>query len=104
MTPYVQTVLERYRTLPTAAGHVRRSDRQLAESFEREHIPLAQVETALMIAALRRLHRPASRPALQLIRSLHYIQPILQEVRQADFPDDYVQYLEAQIARLPSPS
>lgn len=86
MTPYVQRVLDRYRRLPHTLGHVRRSDRELAAHLERLAVPLHLVETALCLAALRRLLRSDSAPPLPPIRSLHYIRPILDEL--LDDPPD----------------
>jgi len=100
MTPYVDRVLHCYRTLPDTLGHVRHGDRQLACDLEQRAVPLALVEAALCLAALRRRLRPSTAPPLPPIRSLHYIQPILHELQLSPPDPDYLVYLHDRLRRL----
>jgi hypothetical protein len=54
-------------------------------------VPLIAVENALVLAAARRLMRPASSPPLGTIRSLAHFSPVIEEVslrsRQCDIVD-----------------
>ena len=79
---YVRAVLARYRATPTILGHVRRSDRALAESLHDRGVPLYLVEDALLVAAARRvLNNAFSSTAPPPIRSLAYILPVLAELQ-----------------------
>jgi len=89
---YVRRLLERYRHTPSVAGVVRQADRRLAVDLYRRSTPLALIEAAFTLAAVRRLFRipPLSTP----IRSLHYFLPILDELAR-DPPDpEYIRCLE----------
>jgi len=94
MTPYVRQVLDDYRRLPQATGRLRPSDRALAEDLQRQGIPLHCVQTALCLAALRRLYRPPDALPLPPIRSLHYIRPILDELLLYPTDSHYLTYLQ----------
>jgi hypothetical protein len=100
MTPYVRRVLHCYRNLPTTRGRIGPSDRLFAQDLERRGAPLQLVEAALCLAALRRLQRPPDAPPLQPIRSLHYIQPILDELDNPPADPSYLAYLRDRLQRL----
>ena len=55
--------------------------------------PLPLVETALLLASLRRMIRPPDVPPLPRIRSLAYFQPVIEELLESPVPDGYLQYL-----------
>ena len=59
---YVRRVLEAYRKTPGTMGTVRRPDRTLAAQLFQRDISLSVVENALVLAATRRLIRPADAP------------------------------------------
>ena len=67
---YVRRVLEAYRMAPGTGGAVRGPDRLLAAHLHERGVPLEAVENALILAAARRLARPAGAPPLGVIRSL----------------------------------
>jgi hypothetical protein len=56
---YVRKVLDAYRQIPGTTGNVRRQDRLLAAQLHDRAVPLNTVENALILAAARRLLRPA---------------------------------------------
>ena len=96
---YIQRMLQRYRETPTTAGHVRAADRHLARRLFRRGVPLARVEAALSLAATRRLLRQDQTQPLNLIRSLHYFLPVLEELL-ADPPDPrYIDLLDLRLRR-----
>ena len=64
-------------------------------------IPLKTVENALVLAAARRLLRPADAPPLATVRSLAYFQPVIDEVQELKVSDDYFQHLRRRLDRLP---
>lgn len=100
MTPYVERVLHLYRALPQTRARTGPSDRRLAEELERRGVPLELVEAALCLAALRRLQRPPEAPPLNPIRSLHYVLPILDELKHSPPDKGYLLYLHDQLQHL----
>ena len=63
-------------------------------------VPLRLVESALLLASLRRLVRPADLPPLQPIRSLAYFQPVIEELLLHPMPDNYLEYLHLKLRRI----
>ncbi len=94
---YVWRVLHRYREIPTCAGRVRREDQRLAHRLFDQRIPLRLVEAALALAAARRLYRDPKNGPLSPIRSLHYILPLLDEIRQHAIDPAYIEYVEKKV-------
>ncbi len=97
---YVQKVLAAYRATPGTTGRVHRPDRLLAAQLHERGVPLVVVEDAFVLAAARRLMRPAEAPRLGEIRSLAYFLPVIEEVLTLHVTPDYFQYLRHKIARL----
>ena len=62
-------------------------------------MPLAVVENALVLAAARRLIRPADAAPLGMIRSLAYFLPVIDEVLNLRINPDYFRYLRHKIER-----
>ena len=62
-------------------------------------MPLEAVENALVLAAARRLMRPADAPPLGTIRSLAYFSPVIEEVLQMKVSPEYFRYLRHKIQR-----
>ena len=57
------------------------------------------IENALVLAATRRLIRPANAPPISPIRSLAYFLPVIEEVRELRVSSDYFDYLRYKLAR-----
>lgn len=98
---YIRKVLDAYRQTPGTTGSVRRQDRLLAAQLHDQAVPLKTVENALVLAAARRLLRPANASPLATVRSLTYFQPVIDEVRELKISDDYFQHLRRRLDRLP---
>jgi hypothetical protein len=96
---YVRQVLDAYRKTPGTMGIVRRPDRLLAAQLHERGVPLMAVENALVLAAARRLIRPAGSPPLGAIRSLAYFLPVIEEVLSLRVNPDYFRYLRHKIER-----
>jgi hypothetical protein len=62
-------------------------------------VSLAAVENALVLAAARRLIRPAEAAPLGPIRSLAYFLPVIDEVLGLSISPDYFRYLRLKIER-----
>jgi hypothetical protein len=100
---YVRRLLEAYRATPGTCGAVRRPDRLLAAQLHQRGVPIEAVENALVLAASRRLTRPADAPPLGVIRSLAYFSPVIEEVLRLDISPDYFRYLRHRIAQITAP-
>ena len=98
---YVHRLLEAYRTTPGTCGAVRRADRLLAAQLHERGVPLDAAENALILAAVRRLARPAGAPPLAMIRSLAYFSPVIEEVLRLEVGPEYFRHLRNRIAAFP---
>jgi hypothetical protein len=97
---FIRQVLEAYRKTLGTMGTVRRADRMLAAQLYQRGIPVAVIENALILAAMRRLVRPAGAPPLSAIRSLAYFLPVIEEVLESRVSPDYFHYLRRKLANL----
>jgi hypothetical protein len=97
---YIDKVLSAYRRTPGTAGTIRRPDRLLAAQLHERGVPLMAVENALVLAAARRMIRPAGSPPLGTIRSLAYFLPVIEEVLSLRVSPGYFQHLRHKIERL----
>lgn len=101
---YIERVLGAYRVTPGTAGTIRSPDRLLAAQLYARGVPLRAVENALVLAASRRLFRPADAPPLTTIRSLAYFAPVIQEVLELRVSPEYFQYLCHKIRQFLEPA
>ena len=97
---YVRHVLEAYRKTPGTMGTVRRADRLLATQLHQRGLSVKVIENALVLAATRRLIRPADAPPLGMIRSLAYFLPVIEEVLESRVSPDYFEYLRHKLTRI----
>jgi hypothetical protein len=97
---YIRRVLEAYRKTPGTMGTVRRADRMLAAQLHQRGMAVSVIENALVLAATRRLIRPADAPPLGTIRSLAYFLPVIEEVLDLRVSPDYYQYLRQKLERI----
>jgi len=97
---YIRQVLEAYRKTPGTIGTVRHPDRLLAAQLFLRGVPVSVIENAFVLAATRRLMRPADAPPLGTIRSLAYFLPVIEEVRELRVSPDYFQYLRHKLQRI----
>ena len=96
---YVRQVLEAYRKTPGTMGTVRRADRMLAAQLYQRGLSVQVIENALVLAATRRLIRPADALPLGAIRSLAYFLPVIEEVLKLRVSPDYFDYLRQKLKR-----
>jgi hypothetical protein len=99
---YVRRLLEAYRATPGTSGAVHRADRLLAARLHDRGVPLEAVENAFVLAATRRMTRPAGAVPLGTIRSLAYFSPVIEEVLQLQVSQEYFQYLRHKLQRAAS--
>lgn len=94
---YIRKVLTAYCNTPGTTGTIRRQDRLLAASLHERGVPLIAVENALVLAAARRLFRPADAPSLPTIRSIAYFSPVIDEVLHSHVSQEYFLYLRRKL-------
>jgi hypothetical protein len=99
---YVRRVLDAYRKTPGTLGTVHRPDRLLAAELYHRGLSIELIENAFVLAAARRLMRPADAQPLGAIRSLAYFLPVIEEVIELNVAPDYFQYLRQKLNRLGS--
>lgn len=94
---YVSAVLTLYVDLPDTPLRANTQDQRQARSWFNRSVPLSVVETALLLASLRRLVRPIELPRLPRIRSLAYFQPVVEELLENPAPESYLHYLRLKL-------
>jgi len=97
---YIHRVLEAYRKTPGTMGTIRRPDRLLAAQLFQRGVSVSVIENAFVLAAARRLMRPAEAQPLATIRSLAYFLPVIEEVQGLRVNPDYFQYLRHKLQRI----
>jgi hypothetical protein len=100
---YIRRVVEAYRNTPGTMGTVRRADRMQAAQLYHRGVSLTVIENALVLAATRRLMRPADAPHLGTIRSLAYFLPVIEEVLEMHVSQDYFQHVRRKLERITPP-
>jgi hypothetical protein len=97
---YIRRVLEAYRKTPGTMGTLRRPDRVVALQLYQRGISVSVIENAFVLAATRRLMRPANAPPLGSIRSLAYFLPVIEEVLGLRVSQEYFDYLRHKLERI----
>lgn len=96
---YLADVLLLYVELPETPLRSGVQDQWRARRWHDLGVPLRVVESAFLLASLRRLLRPADAPMLSPIRSLAYFQPVLDELIANPPPENYLEYLRLKLSR-----
>ena len=97
---YIHQVLEAYRKTPGTMGTIRRPDRVLAAQLFQRGVSVSVIENAFVLAATRRLMRPADAQPLATIHSLAYSLPVIEEVQGLRVSPNYFQYLRDKLQRI----
>ena len=97
---YVTAVLTLYLGLPETPLRASTQDRRLARQLYEHGVTLQVVESAFLLASVRRLARPADVPALSPIRSLAYFQPVIEELLSNPAPKNYTEYLRLNLQQM----
>ena len=90
---YRQTVVELYLRLPETPRRLSRFDLRLVRQLGERQIPLPVIETAFLLATVRRAARRPDALPLGPIRSLHYFMPVIDELLAHPVPESYLAYL-----------
>jgi hypothetical protein len=99
---YIRVILEAYRKTPGTAGTIRRPDRVLATQLHQRGVSVSVIENAFVLAAARRLMRPADALPLGTIRSLAYFLPVIEEVLGMRVSPEYFQHVRRKLERIAS--
>jgi hypothetical protein len=94
---YIKAVLALYVDMPDTPLRASVADQRQARSWFDRGVPLPLVETALLLALLRRTARPSDMPPLPRIRSLAYFQPVVEELLGHPVPGGYLEYLRLKL-------
>jgi len=97
---FISAVLTLYLGLPETPVRPSAQDRRHARQLYDRNVPLRVIESAFLLASLRRLVRPADLPPLTPIRSLAYFQPVIEELLANPAPDNYVEYLRLKLQHI----
>ena len=97
---YIRQVLDAYRKTPGTMGTIRRQDRVLVAQLYQRGIAVAVIENAFVLAAARRLIRPADALPLGTIRSLAYFLPVIEEVLDMRVSPEYFQHVRRKLERI----
>ena len=95
---YVNQLLIWYEQLPDTPAQARAADRAQAQRLFARGVPAETVETALLLASLRRLPRDQTRGAPPRIRSLAYFLPVVEELLAEPVKPGYREVSEPQSA------
>jgi hypothetical protein len=99
---YAAAALKLYLQLPETPLRPSSNDRRTAEALHARGISLASIESALLLASIRRLSRSADLPRLSPIRSLAYFLPVIEEILFNPVQNDYLGYLRKKVEALSS--
>lgn len=94
---YIAAVLTLYVDLPDTPLRASVPDQRQARTWFDRGVLIEVVETALLLASLRRKVRPAGAPPLPRIRSLAYFQPVIEELHEHPVPNGYLEYLRLKL-------
>ena len=97
---YVAEVLKLYLELPETPRKANTNDKITAAGLYERGIQMTTVESAFLLASVRRLGRSPDLPPLSPIRSLAYFLPVVQEILEKQVNDDYLQYLRLKVRSL----
>ena len=100
LNDYVAEVLKLYLELPETPCKAGTNDRITASGLWERGIPVTTVESAFLLASIRRLGRSPDLPPLSPIRSLAYFLPVIQEILEKQVNDDYLRYLRMKVRSL----
>lgn len=97
---YIDSVISFYIQLPDTPVKPSQADRRAAAVLLNQGVTFHTVETALLLASVRRLARPDGAEPLPPIRSLAYFVPVIREISNSPLPDGYQHYLHGKLRRL----
>jgi hypothetical protein len=99
---YAAATLQLYLQLSETPLRASANDRRTVATLNARGIDLATIESALLLASVRRLSRSPDSPPLSPIRSLAYFLPVIDEILNNPVSNDYLEYLRRKVKSLSS--
>jgi len=99
---YRPTLIALYLRLPGTPRRLSRFDLRLLGQLWQRQIPLTVIETAFLLASVRRATRRPNAIPLGPIRSLHYFLPVIEELLADPVPGSYLTCLRSKVAMRPA--
>jgi hypothetical protein len=99
---YVDSIKNSFIALGCTTGKFTARDAQIADQFQRRHIPLELVQDALLMGACRKILSLLNGSSVEPIASLAYFEDLIAEIRERPIPADYREYLQKKIEQLRS--
>jgi len=96
---YRQTLIALYLRLPDTPRRLSRFDLRLLDQLWQRQIPLTLIETAFLLASVRRATRRPDAIPLGPIRSAHYFLPVIEELLHTPLSQGagYLAYLRTKV-------
>jgi hypothetical protein len=99
---YVDSIKNSFISLGCTTGKFTARDAQIADQFQRRHIPLELVQDALLMGACRKLISFLNGSSAEPITSMAYFEGLIAEIRERPIPADYREYLRKKADQLRS--
>jgi hypothetical protein len=97
---YLATLRESYLALGFGGGRFSPADNRKAQQWWRSGVPLQRILDALLLGACRKWLTTSTDTSTAPIGSLHYFEPLLEEVSQTPLVEDYRFYLKCKLKQL----
>ncbi len=99
---YVDSIKNSFISLGCTTGKFTARDAQIADQFQRRHIPLELVQDALLMGSCRKLISLLNGSSGEPITSMAYFESLIAEIRERPIPADYREYLQNKVEQLRS--
>jgi hypothetical protein len=97
---YVDSIKNSFIALGCTTGKFTARDAQIADQFQRRHIPLELVQDAMLMGACRKLISLLNGSSGEPITSMVYFESLIAEIRERPIPADYREYLQKKAEQL----
>jgi len=94
---YVDSIKNSFISLGCTTGKFTARDAQIADQFQRRHIPLELVQDAFLMGACRKVISLLNGSSVEPIASLAYFEGLIAEIRERPIPADYREYLRKKV-------
>jgi hypothetical protein len=97
---YIEAVRQAFISVGCTRGVFRSSDEGIARSFYGRGFPLSLVKDALVLGAVRKYASWFNGSSHEMIASLRYFEPLVEELKDTPFPPGYQEYLLRKLKEL----
>lgn len=99
-TAYVDAIKNTFVTLGCTTGKFNAGDAQIADQFQKRHIPLELIQDAMLMGACRKLISLLNGNSAEPIASIAYFEGLIAEIWERPIPVDYREYLRKKVQQL----